>query len=112
MLAPVTLELAYLHHPNGQPQVLGEGGMGSVALMHTHCGTPLAIKSPLLKAGHLSPAKQALVEQEHAVNVAVMLGGAHPHIAGYLGPVTDHGKLNGSLAFEYVPGGSLTDSMG
>ena len=110
--APLVVGLEHLCHPYGQPRLLGEGGMGKVELMHdARTRAWLAIKSPLLRGSQVLPRTAAIVEREHAVNADFMSGGLHPHVVRYLGPVSDQGQLNGSLAFEYLPGGCLSENL-
>ena len=86
--------------------------MGKVELMQdARSGALLAIKSPLLQGSHILPHTAANVEREHAANAELTTGTLHPHVVRYLGPVSAQGQLNGSLAFEYLPGGCLTNNL-
>ena len=112
MQAAAAISLSDLSHPFGLPHVLGQGGMGQVILMKeasTH--VLMAVKTPLLVDGHVPAQLAADLEREHAMNAFANLSGQLPHVAGYLGPVAEHGKLNNSLAFEFLAGGSMASNL-
>ena len=74
-------------------------------------GAFLAVKTPLLLDGQISPQIAADMEREHAMNTFATLNGQLPHAVGYLGAIAEQGQLNGSLAFEFMAGGSLASNL-
>ena len=106
------VDLAGLRHPFAQPHLLGQGGMGQVVLMQdVHSRALLAVTAPLRPGGQMTPQTAADMEREHAMNTFAMLNGPLPHVTGYMGPLVQQGQLNGSLAFEFLEGGSLASNL-
>ena len=98
-----------LQQPASGPCLLGQGGMGSVSLMHdTLCDRMVAVKAPLLGKGSRRDCVMAAVESEHAVNELLY---DTEGVVQYLGPVEKDGQLTGTLAFWCMAGSSLASNM-
>ena len=103
------VDAADLQQPPWGPCLLGEGGMGTVSLMHDTLADQLvAVKAPKPYNGSLDEHVMAAVEREHALNDMLCGEG---RLVEYLGPVEQDGELTGALAFECMAGGSLACNM-